>query len=1295
LIAAVGLLAPAVLLAAVAPERPPDPRVLLLPEATVDPRASQAAAGFVARRGGRWDFAMDPRTGRPVRVEGSGIPLGAAPTLDALEGPALAFLAAEADLLRPEQGELDLDRAHSSVREGGRLVSLYFDWSIDGVPVEHAHVFLRINSGNVTQFGAPLVGTPPADVRPVLNREDALEALMAYSGDGEAFRLVEEPRLLLQPEDAGPELDYRLVWRTTYRVPGRIENWEGRVDAKSGQVVGFRDVNAYGRVTGGVFPRSVYEQNEVVVPLPRASVVHAGQTLVADEAGGFGYTGGAASSGLDGRWFDTACQTCTNPVAPGVSVTVGTGQLDFGTGGLDDAGNGRSSRPERNSFYHLNQARRVAAKWLPEGGLPYLFQTLASNVNLPYTCNAYYDGAVNTFRSGGGCNNSGEIADIVIHEWGHGLDLNTRGADGASGEATADVVAMHVSHSAVIGPGFETDGTPLRNIDPNGPRGLLTTQNIGTKCSNVGDLGPLGYEVHCEGEIFGQTAWDLAQSLVAAEGQHTGWRIAERLFFTSLPDAGGYLPTSISPMYNALLNADDDDGNLTNGTPHAGLIHAAFSRHGIAGTLRPTSPACTRPAQPAVSVVPGCTGFNLSWSAVAGATKYEVLRGELRLDQALFPVATVPAGQTSYTDATVAPGMDYWYVVMAINASSCESRIENLVPARLPDRPEPSLVAAVVDDTPRGNRSGFADPGEEVDLRLDLRNVGLLPASIVTGTLVAMTPGVELLDAQAAWGSLAPGQTKTNLDTLRFRTDAAQLPCGSLLEFRLVADAAAGCSVTSAFEVELGDGDVCDPTPPCFVPPTFAGIETAGTGTTCAETILGWQPGATHCQNAQVRYNVYRSTTTPFVPSPATRVAMNVTGTTFADTLLEPGVAYHYIVRANDSRSGEDANLVTLSAQAGNQQDVVAPAFAGIVSAVEAADCGTAVLSWAPGFEACSAPVSYEIYRSTNPSFVPGPANRIGSSLSTTFVDVAPVPNSAFTYVVRARDGAGNESANTERRTLTVGATDRTLIQTGFEFTPDAWSVVAPNNAVTGNWEWGAPEPLLPEQLGSCAGGAACWITGLMAILPAGGNNDVDGGTTTLLSRRYGILGAVDPVIRYTRWFTNDLGGGPGEDPLRVEVSANDGSTWTTLEIVGAGTPLAWVPVEIPLPAGMTASSAMRVRFTAADLNVGSLVEAGVDDFKILDRGQGCTGCPPTVPPVATIHAVRAGDDVALDWSADPSSATRFVVYSIGGADFSQAVRVGTTTTKGFLHEGAAVAPVSYFYLVSAIDVCGKESALE
>jgi hypothetical protein len=38
---------------------------------------------------------------------------------------------------------------------------------------------------------------------------------------------------------------------------------------------------------------------------------------------------------------------------------------------------------------------------------------------------------------------------------------------------------------------------------------------------------------------------------------------------------------------------------------------------------------------------------------------------------------------------------------------------------------------------------------------------------------------------------------------------------------------------------------------------------------------------------------------------------------------------------------------------------------------------------------------------------------------------------------------------------------------------------------------------------------------------------------------------------------------------------------------------------------------------------------------------------------------------------------------------------VGTTTTKGFLHEGAAVAPVSYFYLVSAIDVCGKESALE
>jgi hypothetical protein len=38
-------------------------------------------------------------------------------------------------------------------------------------------------------------------------------------------------------------------------------------------------------------------------------------------------------------------------------------------------------------------------------------------MNIKNTCNAYYNGNVNFYRSGNGCGNTGEIAAIFDHEW--------------------------------------------------------------------------------------------------------------------------------------------------------------------------------------------------------------------------------------------------------------------------------------------------------------------------------------------------------------------------------------------------------------------------------------------------------------------------------------------------------------------------------------------------------------------------------------------------------------------------------------------------------------------------------------------------------------------------------------------------------------------------------------------------------------------------------------------------------------------------------------------------------------
>jgi hypothetical protein len=516
-----------------------------------------------------------------------------------------------------------------------------------------------------------------------------------------------------------------------------------------------------------------------------------------------------------------------------------------------------------------------------------------------------------------------------------------------------------------------------------------------------------------------------------------------------------------------------------------------------------------------------------------------------------------------------------------------------------------------------------------------------------------------------------------------------------MLRFRLDPTEATGCSADgSYFDIELGVLGDCDPTPACYVPPTFSGLAAAAPGVSCAETTLAWPPGQTNCINAGIRYNVYRGGDPAFAPGPATLVAERILPTSFTDRLLTPGATYHYVVRAYDTRSGEESNLVRRSTVAPTAPDIAAPVFSGIQSAVTAPGCAATVLGWAAAGETCSGPVYYDVFRNVDPLFEPQPADLVGTSVSLSFVDPTLTPGVAYTYAVRARDTEGNVADTTARLTATAGLIDRPVARVGFEAGASGWAVVAPNTATTGSWELGTPEGT-GTQPGSCAEGVTCWVTGLAAGLPGGNNNDVDGGDTTLLSAPYSLVGLVDPVVEYDRWYTNDLGANPGEDLWIAEISANDGATWTVLEQVGGGTDLEWVRPRIAVPPSVPRTAQTRLRFTAYDRAGGSLVEAALDDVAILDRDQGCSGCPLPVDEVGTIFARREGDDVVLDWTADPAPGSRFAVYVLGGPTFADAIRAGTATGRIFVHEGAALSSDDFAYRVTAIDACGNESGLD
>ena len=129
-------------------------------------------------------------------------------------------------------------------------------------------------------------------------------------------------------------------------------------------------------------------------------------------------------------------------------------------------------------------------------------------------------------------------------------------------------------------------------------------------------------------------------------------------------------------------------------------------------------------------------------------------------------------------------------------------------------------------------------------------------------------------------------------------------------------------------------------TGPCHEAPAFAGVASAvANATSTCGTTLSWAAGSPAC-GGSLRYDVFRSTTSGFIPGPANRVATGVTGTGWTDgTPLVSGATYYYVVRAEEIGVGVfELNAVERSVV------VVGPPVA-VTFSDDAGDTGSATFS--------------------------------------------------------------------------------------------------------------------------------------------------------------------------------------------------------------------------------------------------------------------------------------------------------------------------------------------------------------
>jgi hypothetical protein len=210
--------------------------------------------------------------------------------------------------------------------------------------------------------------------------------------------------------------------------------------------------------------------------------------------------------------------------------------------------------------------------------------------------------------------------------------------------------------------------------------------------------------------------------------------------------------------------------------------------------------------------------------------------------------------------------------------------------------------------------------------------------------------------------------------------------------------------------------------------------------------------------------------------------------------------------------------------------------------------------------------------------------------------------------------GTGASSPNSSSTTAIVTSTavpadcagggggGTTVFSDDFE-TAKGWvtNPSATDTATTGRWERGNPDATTSggtQQVGTTPSGVNDLVTGA-AGGAAVGDNDVDGGTTSIQSPAIAIPATGTTTLTFKSYFAH-LNNSSNVDFFRVQVVGT--TTVTVFQVLGSAAQVNGAFTTTSANISQFAGQTVRILISAADAGGGSLVEAGVDDVVITNQ---------------------------------------------------------------------------------------------
>lgn len=504
-----------------------------------------------------------------------------------------AFLSAHANVFGVQASELAPigpfeDGAHllqlMPDREMGtmKFTGVYYTQTIQGVPVFRSHLCVLVrneagfpavlasstlwNSQGMSALvaGRNLSSLPPVSTytRRAFDMFDADVRLdpaqyVIWAG---VDRVAAEPRLAVKFEAEGGNI----------MMPATFQRILFVVDADTGEIL-YQENRVYGAVDGQLKVNSTAGFSadvctaETIVGMPYGEIKQGANTYYADADGFFNIPGAGTltyTTRTAGKFF-TVNDNGAAPMSISAALADGSNWQPV----LNSANATEEDRAEVNAYLQANIVRDMVLESSPS------YPSVSSQganfpiaVNLNDTCNAFYtNSSINFFHSGGGCNNTA-FGTVVHHEYGHNVVDKGGSGQGAYGEGMGDVMGVLVSNNPLLGIGFSSCSSHMRNANN-------ACQYQSSGCSSCGSA------IHSCGQLISGCVWSLRTEMQVPYPADYLQRTAD-LAVNSIP-LHGAVSTIAADIVIDYLTLDDDNADITDGTPNYNRIASAFGAHNL------------------------------------------------------------------------------------------------------------------------------------------------------------------------------------------------------------------------------------------------------------------------------------------------------------------------------------------------------------------------------------------------------------------------------------------------------------------------------------------------------------------------------------------------------------------------------------------------------------------------------------------------------------------------------------------------------------------------------------------